>query len=160
MRKPNSELDHSTISAPRRERCVAHGRRSAQVVEDEVTVGDTVDRVRGHVGEAEFGRDCAPVGVEVGARERAGAQWHDVGGPLNRCEPLTVPQRHPEPGQKVVAQVHRLRALEVRVARQRPVDVPLGGVEQRLAVRRQIALGDLRGLTREHRDVGDDLVVA
>ncbi len=50
--KPNSALDHSTSSAPRRERCVAQVAAAREVVEHEVAPGDGVDRVRRDLVEA------------------------------------------------------------------------------------------------------------
>ena len=45
-----------------------------QVVEHEVAVGDRVDGVLGHAGEAELGGDGAAVGVEVDPGQRAGSE--------------------------------------------------------------------------------------
>ena len=59
-----------------------------------------------------------------------------------------------------MAEVDGLRALEVRVARHRPVDVRLGAREQHLDQRRERDVRASRRLAHEQRDVGRDLVVA
>ena len=46
-------------------------------------------------------------------------------------KPLAVPDQHPHVGEQVGAEVNGLGALQVRVARQRPVEVSLGHVRQR-----------------------------
>ena len=56
-RKPNSSLDHSTISAPEPRQVHRADRRRAQVVEHEVAVGDGVERVLDDAVEAELARD-------------------------------------------------------------------------------------------------------
>ncbi len=60
----------------------------------------------------------------------------------------------------MVAEVHRLGALQVRVAGHRPVDVLLRALEQR-AISAVIARLRLRrALARVHRQIGHHLVVA
>ena len=73
---------------------------------------------------------------------------------------VAVARGHPEPGEQVVGEVDRLRALQVGVAGQRPVEVALGGLDERRHVGVELRLGAARRLAREERDVGDDLVVA
>ena len=105
-------------------------------------------------------RDHAAVGVEVHAGQRAGAERHDAAGGLDGGEAIAVARGHPEPGEQVMGEVDRLRALQVGVAGQRPVEVALGGVDERRHVGAELRLGAARRLAREERDVGDDLVVA
>ena len=66
------------------------------------------------------------VGVEVDARECPGAERQRPGSGRDRAEPFAVAHEHPDVGQQVMAEIHRLRALQVGVARHRPVEVPLG----------------------------------
>ena len=104
------------------------GRGGVQVVQREVAVGDGVDRVGHDVVEAELAGDHAAVGVEVDARQRAGAERQAPGLLEREGEALAVAGEHPEVGEQVVAEVDRLGALQVGVAGQRPVDVLLGAV--------------------------------
>ena len=68
--------------------------------------------------------DRAAVGVEVHARQRAGAErQRRRSGATTKREALAVAQQHPDVGQQVVGEVDRLGALEVGVAGQRPVEV-------------------------------------
>ena len=75
-------------------------------------------------------------------------------------EPLAIAREHPDVGEQVMAEIDGLRALQVRVSGQRPVEVPLGGVDQRRHQVLDPRSGVGRRLAHEHRDVGDHLVVA
>ena len=126
----------------------------------EVPARDGVDRVRGHLVEAERGSHLPAVGVEVDARQGARAERQPPALALGEAEARTVAGEHPEVGQEMVSEVHRLRTLKMRVAGHRPVDVLLGPAEQHPHQRLHGALGARRALTRVHREVCDDLVVA
>ena len=82
----------------------------------------------------EFGETCAEtqlpgdlsaIGVEVDARERARAERQAPGLVLGERKARAVAREHPEVGEQVMAQVDGLGALQVGVARQRPVEVLL-----------------------------------
>ena len=93
------------------------GRRGADPVEDEVAVGDGVERVRRDAVEAELGGDHPAVGVEVHAGERARAERQVRDLRPGEAEALAVALEHPDVREQVVPEVDRLRALQVRVAR-------------------------------------------
>jgi hypothetical protein len=131
-----------------------------QVVQDEVAVGHRVERVRRYRGEAQLLGDHRAVGVEAHAGQRPGPQRHDAGRRVRVLEALAIAQQHPGVGEQVVREVDRLGALEVGVARHRPVEVALGGVRQRAGERRRAVRGRRSRLAREERHVGGDLVVA
>ena len=150
--------EHDLRAQPRQMRRA--GRRGGEEVEHEVAVGDGVDRVRHHAREPELGGHQAPVGREVHARQRARAQRQLGGRPQHGLEARRVAPEHPEVRQQVMTQIDGLRALEVRVARHRPVQVRLGHahdhglqVLQRLDRPQRVRAG-------EHRHVGRDLIVA
>ena len=136
------------------------GRGGGQVVEDEVAVGGAVDRVVADVGEAEVGGDRLAVDLPVDAGEGAGAERHHAGAVERELEAEDVAGEHPEVGEQVVAEVDRLRALQVRVAGHRPVAVGLCLLQQ--AAHRRAAELDRpqRVGLDDHRHVGGDLVVA
>ena len=135
-------------------------RRRGQVVEHEVAVGDRVDGVLGHSGEAEGRGDGLAVGVEVDAGQRPRAQRQAAGGGHHGLEAARVAHHHPEVGQQMVAEVDRLGALHVGVARDRPVKVAFGQLDQRVAETAQ-SLDRLVGVrAHEHRDIGRHLVIA
>ena len=135
-------------------------RGSGEVVEREVAIGDGVDRVGRDAVEPERRGDLRAVGREVDARQRTRPERQDAARRDDRIEAISVSQQHPDVGQQVVAEVHRLRALQVRVAGHRPVEVALGAREQHLDQRDDPAARLLGGLTHEHHDIGRDLVVA
>ena len=135
--KPNSCERPQHELGPEARQVRRAGRRGAQVVQDEVAVGDRVDRVGRDALEAELGRHGAAIGGEVDPRQRPGAERQRrrlLGG---EAQPRAVALEHPHVGEQVVAEVDRLGALQVRVARQRPVEVALGGVDERRHERRR-----------------------
>ena len=132
----------------------------AQVVEHEVAPGHSIDRVHDELLEPQLARHRHAIGVEVHPRQRARAQRQPRRLPLGEREAAAVAREHPEVRQQVMAQVHRLRALEVRVSRQRPVRVLLGACQQRRHERAEQAQGLPGALARVHRHVRCDLVVA
>ena len=75
---------------------------------------------------AELARDLAAIGVEVHAGERAGAERQHARLPLGERETRAIAIEHPQVREQMVAEVHRLGALQVRVAGHRPVTVLLG----------------------------------
>ena len=100
------------------------------------------------------------LGVEVHAGQRAGAERQVVRGRHAEVEALEVAAELPEVGEQVVREVDRLRALEVRVAGQRPVEVALGQLHERGHQLAQQRLRVERVSAHEHRHVGGHLVVA
>ena len=129
--KPNSSLDHSTISAPRRDRCVAQVAAAAR---------KSSTKSRLETASIEFGATAAKpssrarndaVGGEVHAGQRARAQRQVVGRPEHELEAPRVAPEHPEVREQVVREVDRLGALQVRVARHRPVQVAVRELHER-----------------------------
>jgi hypothetical protein len=136
------------------------GGRRAEVVEDEVTVGDGVDRVGRHRAEAEVARHRDTVGEEVDAGERARSEWHGIAAAHAEVEAVDVAVELPEPRQQVVREVDGLGPLEMRVAGQSPVEVLLGSLEQYLHQPREQPLGVEGVGAHEQSHVGGHLVVA
>ena len=136
------------------------GRRRAEVVEDEVAVGDGVDRVRRDAREAELGGDGPAVGREVHPGQRARAQREHRRRLDDEAHPRAVADEHPDVREQVMREVDGLGALQVRVAGQRPVDVALGDVHERRGERLHARGGGAGRVAREERDVGRHLVVA
>ena len=128
--KPNSSLDHSTISAPSRERCVAQVAAADRKSSTKSRLETASIEFGDHRGEAELARQQRAVGLEVHARERAGAQRQVGRGAEHELEPPGVAPEHPEVRQQVVREVDGLRALEVRVAGHRPVQVGVGELDE------------------------------
>ena len=106
------------------------GRGRGEEVEHEVAVGDRVDRVRRHGGEAQLARDQPAVGREVHARQRAGAERQLGRRAEHELEAPRVAPEHPEVREQVVREVDGLGALQVRVAGHRPVLVALGELDE------------------------------
>ena len=101
-------------------------RREVQVVDQGVAAADRVEAVGAGTREAELGRRGLAVDREAHAREGARAE-RAVGRGRDRVpEAGAVAVEHPDVGEQVVRQAHRLRALAVRVAGQQRVEVGLG----------------------------------
>ena len=158
--KPNSSLDHSTISAPSRERCVAQvaaaerkSRTKSRFETASIELGATAANPssRGHQ---------PAVGGEVHAGQRAGAERQLGRGAEDGLEAPRVAAEHPEVGEQVVREVDGLRALEVRVAGHRPVEVALGDRDEDVCRSCRRSIVPQRVRAGEHRHVGGDLVVA
>ena len=77
-----------------------------------------------------------------------------------RGEAGDVAVQHPEPGEQVVAEVDRLGALQMGVARHAPVAVRLGQGADPLEDVAEQADRVAGGIGDEHRQVGRDLIVA
>ena len=75
-------------------------------------------------------------------------------------EPVAVAVEHLDPGEQVVAERHRLRTLQVRVAGHQRLGVLLGTVEDRTRERLDPASRLGAGVERPEPERGDDLVVA
>jgi hypothetical protein len=158
--KPNSSLDHSTSSAPSRERWVAQvvaaarkSRTKSRLETASIEFGDTPAK-------PELARHEAAVGVEVHARQRPRAERELGRGAQHELEARGVAAEHPEVREQVVRQVHGLRALEMRVARHRPVLVALGERDEHALQTLELLERLQRVRASEHRHVGRDLVVA
>ena len=115
-RKPNSSLDHSTISSPRRERCtcVSASTNSASATKSRSdTASSELSKRRAKPSSA---GDAVGIERQARAGERAGAERRHVG-PRERVAPaVDVARERPEVREEVVREQHRLGALEVRVA--------------------------------------------
>ena len=106
----------------------------------------------------ELDRDA--VGEEVHPGERAGTERHRVARAHALVEPLDVAAELPEPRHQVVRQVDGLRALQVRLAGEAPVEMLLGALQQHLQQLDEQLLGAERVGAHEEREVGGHLVVA
>ena len=122
-KNPNSSVDHSTISSPRREVHLGE-RRDEECLRHEVTIGDRVERVVEGSGEAELVGDELRVEWKARPGERAGAEGRHVGAGDAIAPAIDVAHERPEMREQVVREQHGLRALEVRVAGQ----VHVGGL--------------------------------
>ena len=93
-------------------------RQVEQGLSDEVTIAHGVERVLEARREAEVLGDAVGVEGERGPGERASAERGDVHPHEGVEHPVKVPGERPGVGEEMVREEHRLRALQVRVARQ------------------------------------------
>ena len=160
--KPNSSLDHSTISAPRRDRCVAQVAAARQEVEHEVAVGDRVDRVRRHARRSPARARAATGRCRSSRRparpRRAAGRWStrstNSKRRASRAEHPEVREqvmRRDRPAGRAAGACSRASASRggARRAATSTLCRPLQRLERPQGVR-----------AREHRHVGGDLVVA
>ena len=151
--KPNSDRrpEHDLLADPR-EVAEEDGAR-VEVVEREVAVGDAVDRVAHRVGRR---RDRERRAGERARAERARGRLR-----AREAEPRAVALEHLDPGEQVVAERHRDRALEVGVAGHRRLGLLGGALEHRRGRRRVSASSRLGAGVRDvEPEGGGDLVVA
>ena len=131
-----------------------------QVVEHEVAARHGVERVLRHRGKAELLGHEAAIRVEVDARQRTRAQRQLAGELEDEREAAGVALELPEPGEQVVRQIHGLCALEVGVSGHRPVEVPLGEIDDHVEQVEQGPAVAVGVSADEHGHVGGHLVVA
>ena len=119
--------DHSTISAPSRERCVAQVAAAARKSSTKSRLETASIEFGATRGEAELARRRSPRSVAkftpASAPAPSGSSRVDA---EHELEAPRVAAEHPEVGEQVVREVDGLRALQVRVAGHRPVLVALG----------------------------------
>ena len=117
--KPNSSVDHSTISSPRRDRCtwVSAATNSASATKSRSeTASSEFSNGRAKL---ERGRDRRRVERQARTRERARAERRHVGARQAVVPAVDVAGQRPEVREQVVREQHGLGALQVRVAGQR-----------------------------------------
>ena len=145
-RRPEHEL-----LADAREMREQH-RRRVEIVEREVAVGDGVERVPHRVGRR--GQR------QRRARERARAERRRRRLRGREREPRAVALEHLRPREQMVSERHRLRALQMRVARHRRVRLLARALEDRVRERDERRVR-LRTRVRDvEPERGGDLVVA
>jgi hypothetical protein len=92
--------DHDFRAEPREVHRAVRG--GGEIVEDEIAVGGTVDRVVADVLEAEVGGDRVAVDLPVDPGQGSRAEWHDRGAVEGELEAQHVAGEHPEVGEQVV----------------------------------------------------------
>jgi len=102
-----------------------------QQLDDEVTVGDGIERVRAGCAEAEVASQPGAIDGKATAGERTGAERGDVGTAQRVLDPATVTTDHLDVGEEMVGQQNGLRALRVRVAGHHRIDLLLRPGDQR-----------------------------
>ena len=125
-----------------------------------VAVADGVEGVLEGGGEAETPRHGGGVDRQRAPRQRAGPERRDVRAREALREALEVAGEPPVVREEVVAQGHRLRALEVRVARHGGLQVLRREGEEARLEAEDLGLGDMDRLAQPEALVERDLVVA
>ena len=159
--KPNCGVAQSTISSAKRERCTAQIDAAASASSAKSRSDDGVERVRRRPVEAERLRGHVAVDRERRAGERRRAERRFVQ-PLARIgEAAAVARQHLDIGEEMMAEGHRLRALQMREARHHRVGMrPAPSRRAPLAGARAAASIVVDGVAHPEPEVGRDLVVA
>ena len=124
---------HDLLGEPRQ----MHGadRRRRQRLQHEIAVGDGVERIRRRPVEAERLRGHVAIEIERGAGKRRRAERRFIE-PLARIrEAPAIARRHLDIGQKMMAEGHRLRGLQMRQPRHHGA-----GMVQRLLGKRALKI--------------------
>ena len=159
--KPNSSVDHSTISSPMRERCtcVSAATKSASATKSRSPTASS--ELSNDRGELELGRDRRRVERQARTGERARAERRDVGAREAVAPAVDVARQRPEVREQVVRKQDRLRALQVRVARERDLGRLLGPLQRAVVCSSWMRRIELAALAAEvQAQVERDLVVA
>ena len=86
-------------------------------IEQEIAIGNSVERVRDHTRKAKFGSRHLAIERIARAGKRGSTQWAVVGGIKGGLQARKVAREHPGIRQQVMRQQHGLSMLHVRVAR-------------------------------------------
>ena len=134
--------------------------RRRQRLDDEVAVGDAVERVRRRPVEAKRRGGLEAVDRERGAGQRRGAERVLVEAPARVLEAAAVTADHLDIGEQMVAESHRLGALQMGEARHH-----LAGMGEGLVGERHLQLAQRRvhrvdRVAHPELEIGRHLVVA
>ena len=135
-------------------------RARRQRLDHEVAVADGVERVRGRRAETEVLRELLAVDRVRRACERPRPERRRAHALERIRETLGVAAEHLDIRQAPVREQDRLRALEVRVARERRRLLALGEVDERVHRGLELGLAQLQLPRGPEPQVGGDLVVA
>jgi len=137
-----------------------HDGAGVMQVEEEITVGNRIERVGNHARKAKFGSRHLTIERIARAGKRGSAQRTVVGGIKGCLQACKVAREHPGIRQQMMRQQHGLSVLHVRVARQNHLVVLLSRIHQHMA---QLKIGphELLGQRLDAQTcVGRHLVVA
>ena len=139
-----------------------HHRDRARVIEVEqkIAVRYGVERVLRDVREPQGIGDHLAVERIGGPGKRRAAERQDVGGIARVAHAREVAREHPEVREHMVAEQHRLRMLEMRVAGQDDVEMVFGELDQHAAQLVQVIHEPIAQVLREQARIGGHLVVA
>ncbi len=126
----------------------------------EVAIRDRIEAVVEHPGKAEVRSVSDGIDRERRAGERSGSQRRHVEARARREQPVDVTGERPAVGEKMMSEQHRLRTLQVGVARQ----VRVAGVErppQQHLLQPVDPAGDVEQLAfAPQAEIGGNLIVA
>ena len=129
-------------------------------IEQEIAVGNRIERVGNHTRKAKFGSRHLTIERIARAGKRGSTQRAVVGGIKGGLQARKVTREHPGIRQQMMRQQHGLSVLHVRVARQNHLVVLLGRIHQHMA-QLKIGLHELLGQRLDAQAcVGRHLVVA
>ncbi len=139
-----------------------HGadRGGGERLQDEVAVGDAVERVVGRLVEAERLRCRLPVDGERRAGERRRAERALVEPRARVGEPAAVAAEHLDVGEQVMAEGDGLRRLQMREARHDGRRMCLGLADERQLQCRQRRVERIEAFAHVEPEVGRHLIVA
>ena len=137
-----------------------HDGAGVMQIEQEITVGNRIERVGNHARKAKFGSRHLAIERIARTGKRGSTQRAVVGGIKGGLQARKVAREHPGVRQQMMRQQHGLSMLHVRIARQNHLLVLLGRIHQYMT-QLKIGLHELLGqcLDAQAR-VGRHLVVA
>ena len=158
--RPASGDDQITISSAKRDRCTAAIEAADRRLQNEIAVGDGIERVRGRPRKAERLRRHGAVERKRRAGKRAGAERAFVEALARIGEAAAVARRHFHISEQMMAERDRLRRLQMGEARHHR-----GGMRKRLLGERALIIGErlvdaVDGVAHPELEIGRDLIVA
>src|SRR5262245_57571959 len=134
-------------------------RQRRQHLDDEVAIGDRVEAVRRRTGEAEPGGEPLAIDRERASGEGAASERAGIRALRGVGETSVVPAEPVEVREQEMGEEDRLRALQVRVARNGVAAVPLGEIDEGPAETPQRLSRSSDGVDREEPQIRGDLIV-
>ena len=134
--------------------------RSRQIFENEVPVGDGIERIGRRPVETERGRRRVPVDRKGRSGQRTGPEGAFVQPCPRIPEASPVPAEHLDIGQQVMAGGHRLRRLEMRKTRHDPICMGVRLVDQSLLQAGKGGVGGIDRIAHPEAEISRHLIVA
>src|SRR5262249_46462131 len=129
-------------------------------LDDKVTIAGNIEAIGGKGVEAKLPADAFAIDRQRRPGQRRGAEWQHVQPTAAIWQTISVAAVFLDAGEEVVRREHRLRALQVRVARKHEIAIALGSGKQGALQLEQASVDAVERIAHPQLQVGDDLIIA